>query len=192
MGLVGGSAYYGYKGWRHASRGEKRKGMWVSVVKNGPKTGGSFGAWGLVFTTYDAAFAHLRGVDGATNAIAAGTMTGATLAIRAGLPAMKTNAMIGGCLLTLIEALGYVLQKSFSDNVRRMHSLHPDNFFVYDKYVSKKQKEGLPPVPPLPYKNTVTKGIKYQERRQIPRLGRQNEFTPSDDFNYVVIEEDLK
>jgi hypothetical protein len=66
---------------------------------------------------YDCTFAGLRKREDPWNAIAAGAATGGTLAIRAGMKAIGTNAAIGGILLAMIEGLGVLIGKMSGANV---------------------------------------------------------------------------
>jgi len=111
MGAIGGSAYYGFKGYRNAPKGARLAGSLSMIKLRAPVIGGNFAVWGFLFSTFDCTYAHLRKRDDPWNSIMSGATTGGILALRAGWKATATNAVIGGVLLALIEGMGYGIQR---------------------------------------------------------------------------------
>jgi hypothetical protein len=58
----------------------------------------------------------IRGREDPWNAIAAGALTGGTLAARAGIKAIGKNAAIGGVLLALIEGLSVLMTRQSTES----------------------------------------------------------------------------
>ncbi|KAL5484902.1 hypothetical protein ACEPAI_7544 [Sanghuangporus weigelae] len=84
MGAIGGGIWHGIKGARNSPRGERLVGA-VSVIKaRAPVTGGNFGVWGGMFSTFDCAVKGYRQKEDAWNAIISGFLTGGCLAARSG------------------------------------------------------------------------------------------------------------
>ena len=102
MGAIGGGIWHGFKGARNSPRvrtkvifllytyrtydvydqGERLVGA-ISVIKaRAPVTGGNFGVWGGMFSTFDCAVKGYRQKEDAWNAIISGFMTGGCLAAR--------------------------------------------------------------------------------------------------------------
>merc|ERR1719266_1963580 len=113
MGFFGGSLFYAVNGYRQAPRGigNRTYGIVRNVQRRGPVLGGNFAVWGLCFSCFDCIFQQARKKDDAMNAIAAGFMTGGTLAWRAGWRSSFKNACVGGILLAVIEGMGITLGK---------------------------------------------------------------------------------
>jgi mitochondrial import inner membrane translocase subunit TIM17 len=102
MGAVGGGIWYGIKGARNSprvcgiifyryetliwldfkSKGERLVGAISSIKARAPVTGGNFGVWGGMFSTFDCAVKGWRQKEDAWNAIISGFMTGGCLAAR--------------------------------------------------------------------------------------------------------------
>eukprot|EP01088_Endostelium_zonatum_P002181 TRINITY_DN12653_c0_g1_i1.p1 TRINITY_DN12653_c0_g1~~TRINITY_DN12653_c0_g1_i1.p1 ORF type:complete len:220 (-),score=39.47 TRINITY_DN12653_c0_g1_i1:51-710(-) len=82
-----------------------------SARTKGPGTGGGFALWAGFFSVYDCLLGALRGREDAFNAIAAGGLTGATVAIRSGLSAIGTGFIGGAVFLAIIEGVMYTMQK---------------------------------------------------------------------------------
>lgn len=101
MGAVGGGIWYGIKGARnsprvrsvsialvglgliiHVLQGERFVGAVSSMKARAPVTGGNFGVWGGMFSTFDCAVKGWRQKEDAWNAIISGFMTGGCLALR--------------------------------------------------------------------------------------------------------------
>ena len=105
MGVVGGTIWYGVKGWRNSPRGERWIGMSHAVKSRAPVLGGNFGVWGGLFSSFDCTLAALRHKEDPWNSIISGAATGGVPAARAGRKAMAKNAIIGGVLLPVLGAL---------------------------------------------------------------------------------------
>jgi hypothetical protein len=65
-----------------ASQGERFVGAISSMKARAPVTGGNFGVWGGMFSTFDCAVKGYRQKEDAWNAIISGFMTGGCLAAR--------------------------------------------------------------------------------------------------------------
>ena len=119
MGCLGGSVWHAAKGAKNSPRGSRFRGAYNTVTLRAPTLGGNFAVWGGLFSSYDCAFIHVRGKEDPWNAIAAGAMTGGTLAVRAGAKAVGKNALIGGVLLAIIEGLSAMLSKAAQPDMQQ-------------------------------------------------------------------------
>ncbi len=79
-----------------------------------PVLGGNFGVWGGLFSTFDCAVKGVRKKEDPFNAIAAGFLTGGSLAIRGGFRAARNGAIGCAVLLAVIEGVGIGFQKMFA------------------------------------------------------------------------------
>jgi import inner membrane translocase subunit TIM17 len=111
MGCVGSFVWYAVKGAKNSPRGARVRGAYGNIVLRSPTLGGNFAVWGGLFSSYDCCLNKLRGKEDPINAIAAGALTGGTLAARAGMKAIAKNGLIGGVLLAIIEGLGMALSR---------------------------------------------------------------------------------
>ena len=75
------------------------------VRNRAPFLGGSFAMWGGCFASTECMMIHFRQKDDASNAVAAGFITGGVLAFRQGPQAAMKNAVIGGMFLAVIEGV---------------------------------------------------------------------------------------
>jgi import inner membrane translocase subunit TIM17 len=103
MGAVGGGIWHGIKGARNSPRvshiyvlssnclfmlittflqGERWIGAVSTIKARAPVTGGNFGVWGGMFSTFDCAVKGWRQKEDAWNAIISGFLTGGCLAAR--------------------------------------------------------------------------------------------------------------
>jgi mitochondrial import inner membrane translocase subunit TIM17 len=122
-------------------QGERLVGA-VSMIKaRAPVSGGNFGVWGGMFSTYDCAIKGWRQKEDAWNAILAGFMTGGSLAARSELriPYMLWNpalifdsfptyiggpkgalgsAVACGILLGVFEGVGVLFSRFFAEGMR--------------------------------------------------------------------------
>ena len=71
----------GHKGLLY-QKGERLVGAVSSLKARAPVTGGNFGVWGGMFSTFDCAIKGWRQKEDAWNAILSGFMTGGCLAAR--------------------------------------------------------------------------------------------------------------
>jgi len=119
MGAVGGGIWHGIKGARNSPRGERLVGA-LSVIKaRAPVTGGNFGVWGGMFSTFDCAVKGYRRKEDAWNAIISGFLTGGCLAVRSGPRVMFQSAIACGILLGVFEGVGVLLNRVFSEQNRQ-------------------------------------------------------------------------
>ena len=115
LGCFGGGVYHFGSGLRNSPRGYRLIGGYNSILLRAPTVGGNFALWGGAFSCYDYALIKLRGKEDIWNPIAAGALTGGTLAARAGLRAAGKNAAIGGILLAVIEGLQHVVSQKMGN-----------------------------------------------------------------------------
>ena len=118
MGAIGGSLWHGIKGFRNSPYGERRIGMITAIKARAPVTGGNFGVWGGMFSTFDCAVKGIRKKEDPYNSIIAGFFTGGALAIRGGLKAARNGAIMCGIFLAVIEGVGIGLQRLMAENTR--------------------------------------------------------------------------
>ena len=111
MGAVIGMAYNGFKGYRSGPRGLKFREATQAVKIRAPVMAGSFGAWGLCFSSFDCAITHIRGKEDPWNAISSGALTGGVLAARLGPKPALQSAFFGGVVLAAIEGLTIVMNR---------------------------------------------------------------------------------
>uniref|UniRef100_A0A0K0DJ25 Mitochondrial import inner membrane translocase subunit TIM17 n=1 Tax=Angiostrongylus cantonensis TaxID=6313 RepID=A0A0K0DJ25_ANGCA len=108
MGLVGGSIFQAFSGYKHAARGHKLLGMMREVRMRSSVTGVQFAAWGGMFSTIDCCLVAIRKKEDPFNSIASGGLTGALLAIRSGPKVMAGSAILGSVILAMIEGVGLI------------------------------------------------------------------------------------
>lgn len=128
MGTVGGSIWHFVKGARNSPRGARLAGAIDTVKVRAPLLGGSFAAWGGLFSVFDCALIGVRRKEDAWNSIAAGAMTGGALASRAGIRAAGKSALAGGIILALIEGMTFVLTRQTLPTIpaEEMKKLHEE------------------------------------------------------------------
>lgn len=112
MGCLGGAVWHFGSGFRHNPKGARLRGALERASIRAPQTGGSFAAWGGLFSVVDCSLIAIRQKEDPINAISAGALTGGILAIRAGWGAAAKNALVGGCLLALIEGIGFFVGRA--------------------------------------------------------------------------------
>ncbi|KAG2145990.1 Tim17/Tim22/Tim23/Pmp24 family-domain-containing protein [Suillus bovinus] len=118
MGAVGGGIWHGIKGARNSPRGERLVGAISTIKARAPVTGGNFGVWGGMFSTFDCAVKGWRQKEDAWNAIISGFMTGGCLAARSGPKSALGSAIACGILLGVFEGVGVLLSRVFSEGTR--------------------------------------------------------------------------
>ncbi|EDX05136.1 GD24009 [Drosophila simulans] len=120
MGCVGGGLFQGLKGFRNAPQGLGRRvaGSVAAIKTKSPVIGGSFAAWGAVFSIVDCSLVHLRQKEDPWNSIVSGAVTGGILASHYGAAAMAGSAIIGGVLLSMIEGLGIFFTRFTAEQFR--------------------------------------------------------------------------
>jgi import inner membrane translocase subunit TIM17 len=111
LGAVGGGLWHFVKGYRNAPKHARLAGGLSAARVRAPILGGNFGVWGGLFSVFDCSLAHFRKTEDAWNAIAAGGLTGGTLAARAGGRAIVRNAAGGVVILALIEGVMMLVNK---------------------------------------------------------------------------------
>jgi len=143
IGAVGGSIWFGVKGFRNSPRGWlNRFGGAISSVKTrAPMYGGSFAVWGYTFACCDCSLAHLRKKEDPWNAIGSGFLTGGILAMRSGPRAALKNALVGGLVLMVIEGVTIWISRSLVPYVEA-HYTNQNNKTMDDV------KRLEPPLPP--------------------------------------------
>lgn len=98
--------------------GERGIGAITSIKARAPVSGGNFGVWGGLFSTYDCAVKGIRRKEDPYNAIIAGFFTGGTLAVRGGFRSMRNSAIGCACLLAVFEGVGIALNRFFAEQNR--------------------------------------------------------------------------
>lgn len=111
MGAVGGSVFHFLKGTYNSPNGERLLGGAQQVRLNAPRVGGSFAVWGGLFSAFDCTMVFVRQKEDPWNSIIAGAATGGFLSMRQGPGAAGRSALMGGCLLALIEGAGLMLNR---------------------------------------------------------------------------------
>ncbi|CAM0906661.1 unnamed protein product [Alopecurus aequalis] len=111
MGAVGGSIFHFLKGTYNSPNGERLRGGAQAVRMNAPRVGGSFAVWGGLFSAFDCTMVFVRQKEDPWNSIIAGAATGGFLSMRQGAAASGRSALMGGCLLALIEGAGLMLNR---------------------------------------------------------------------------------
>ena len=81
------------------------------MKKRGPILAGSFAMWAGIFSISDCTLIAIRNTDDGINKIAAGFITGGTLAFRAGPRIAWKNALFGGIFLSAIVVFDIFMQK---------------------------------------------------------------------------------
>lgn len=110
MGLIGGSVFQFFKGFRNAPKGINKRfaSSLVAIKTRSPVIGGSFAVWGGLFSAVDCSLIYIRKKEDPFNSIASGAITGAVLSVRKGVGPMIGSAVVGGILLGLIEGVSIV------------------------------------------------------------------------------------
>nr|QBH73029.1 mitochondrial import inner membrane translocase subunit tim17 [Franklinothrips vespiformis] len=118
MGLLGGTIFQTFKGFRNAPSGMSRRlaGSVSAIQLRAPLLGGSFAVFGGLFATVDCTLIHLRQKEDPWNSISSGAITGGLLAARTGVASMMGSAVVGGVLLALIEGLGIYMTRISADH----------------------------------------------------------------------------
>ncbi|CCA66346.1 probable TIM17-mitochondrial inner membrane import translocase subunit [Serendipita indica DSM 11827] len=116
MGAIGGGIWHGIKGSRNSPRvGERLVGALSSIKARAPVTGGNFGVWGGMFSTFDCTVKSYRQKEDAWNGIISGFMTGGCLALRSGPKATLGSAVACGILLGVFEGVGVLLNRTMGE-----------------------------------------------------------------------------
>lgn len=104
MGSIGGSIFHGFKGYKNAPSGLKRRftGGFTTIRQKATLTGANFAAWGGMFSVVDCSLAYIRQKDDPWNSIASGFITGGLLQVR------RTDQV--SHLKTLLDMIDYIMQ----------------------------------------------------------------------------------
>lgn len=92
--------------------------MITAIKARAPVTGGNFGVWGGMFSTFDCAVKGIRKKEDPYNSIIAGFFTGGALAIRGGAKAARNGAIMCAIFLAVIEGVGIGIQRMMAENTR--------------------------------------------------------------------------
>lgn len=92
--------------------------MMTAIKARAPVTGGNFGVWGGMFSTFDCAVKGIRKKEDPYNSIIAGFFTGGALAIRGGYKAARNGAIMCAIFLAVIEGVGIGIQRLMAENTR--------------------------------------------------------------------------
>jgi import inner membrane translocase subunit TIM17 len=111
LGAILGSGWYTFKGARNSPAGQRFRGGIYNAKMRAPVLAGGFAIWGLLFSSYDCTFEHLRRKEDPWNSILAGAATGGTLAARAGPRVAASQAFFGGVILAAIEGVSILAQE---------------------------------------------------------------------------------
>ncbi|KAK0398752.1 hypothetical protein QR680_002734 [Steinernema hermaphroditum] len=99
MGLIGGSIFQSFIGYRNSAKGQKLIGALREVRMRAPMTGVQFAAWGGMFSTIDCCMIAIRKKEDPLNSIVSGTLTG----------------VLGGVILGMIEGVSMMMGRLVSD-----------------------------------------------------------------------------
>lgn len=111
MGCLMGAVWHFLRGMYHSPKSEKTFGGIMMMKKRAPILAGSFAMWAGIYSISECTLLTLRNTDDAFNKIAAGAITGGTLAIRAGPRIAAKNALIGGIFLGAIVIFEVIMVK---------------------------------------------------------------------------------
>lgn len=89
--------------------------MITAIKARAPVTGGNFGVWGGMFSTFDCAVKGIRKKEDPYNSIIAGFFTGGCLAVRGGWRAARNGAIMCGIFLAVIEGVGIGIGRLMAD-----------------------------------------------------------------------------
>ncbi|XP_035723458.1 mitochondrial import inner membrane translocase subunit Tim17-A-like [Vespa mandarinia] len=117
MGLIGGSLFQSFIGFRNAPSGFRRRlyGGLSAIKIRGPQVAGNFAVWGGLFSAFECTLIGCRSKEDPWNSIMSGALTGGVLAARTGIPSMLGSATFGGFLLALIEGVGIMVTRLQAD-----------------------------------------------------------------------------
>ncbi|KAI4492443.1 hypothetical protein M0804_002234 [Polistes exclamans] len=144
MGLIGGSLFQSFIGFRNAPSGFRRRlyGGLTAVKTRGPQVAGNFAVWGGLFSAFECTLIRCRSKEDPWNSIMSGALTGGVLAARTGIPSMLGSATFGGFLLAVIEGVGIMVTRLQADffaqhnSVYELEQVPTGKRFVYTGNVS--------------------------------------------------------
>eukprot|EP01137_Pigoraptor_chileana_P029266 Opistho-2@14273 len=126
MGLVGGSVWHSFKGYKNSPKGARFAGTISAIKTRGPVLGGNFAVWGGLFSTFDCSLIALREKEDPWNSIMSGALTGGVLAARGGVGASLRSAAVGGVLLAIIEGVGIAVSRWMAEQTKPVMPELPD------------------------------------------------------------------
>ncbi|KAK1579622.1 mitochondrial import inner membrane translocase subunit TIM17 [Colletotrichum navitas] len=118
MGAIGGTVWHGVKGARNSPAGERRIGAVTAIKARVPVLSGNFAAFGGLLGLYTCAISGIRRKEDPWNSIAAGLLTGGSLALRNGYKAARNNAIGCALLMSVFEGVGIALQRAAAGSTR--------------------------------------------------------------------------
>jgi len=129
MGCIGGTVFNAFKGFKMDTTSMRSRGLGAltAVKTKAPVLGGNFAVWGLCFSACDCTLVAIRNKEDPWNSIASGAFVGGLLSVRQGRSAMITAAIIGGCLLAMIEGVGIVISRVSASQFKPVMPTLPDN-----------------------------------------------------------------
>lgn len=105
IGMFGGGVLKAVSGFRNAPSGMQRRARCSLVaVRQSQKVAGTFAVWGTLFSLSRCTLIKVRGKDDSWNTIISGAVTSSLLVSRRGLSMMASSALVGGVMLTLVDA----------------------------------------------------------------------------------------
>ncbi|KAK1678979.1 hypothetical protein QYE76_039827 [Lolium multiflorum] len=119
MGAVGGSIFHFVKGTYNSPNGARFTGGVQALRMNAPRVGGSFAAWGGLYSAFNCTAVYVRQKDDPWNSIAAGAAAGGLLSVRQGLRAAAKSAATGAVLLALVEGMGLLADRAQAAQAQR-------------------------------------------------------------------------
>jgi import inner membrane translocase subunit TIM17 len=126
MGAIGGALWHGLiMGWRNAPRGMRVTSLIQSVKARAPALGGSFAAWGGLYSGFECSLSWARRKEDYKSSIMAGGLTGGVLAAKSGVRGTIRSGMMGAALLSLIEGVVFVLTRQSAAEPGMMPPIPP-------------------------------------------------------------------
>lgn len=113
VGLLGGGLLHSVKGFKNAPSGigNRFQGGFSSMITHAPRLGGSFAAWGFVFSVAESAVYQVRGRHDMWTEVLSGAITGGILHMRRGVPLMVASSIISGTVMGMISVTSTILSK---------------------------------------------------------------------------------
>ncbi|GJC89891.1 mitochondrial import inner membrane translocase subunit tim17 [Colletotrichum liriopes] len=118
MRAIGATIWHGVKGARNSPDGERGTGAITTIEARAPVVAGNFAAFGGLLGLYTCAVSGLRRKEGPWNGIAAGLLTGWSLAVRNGYRAARNNAIGYAFLMAVFEGVGIAVQRASAGTTR--------------------------------------------------------------------------
>ena len=96
----------------HTIQGQRLAGAFSAAYAQAPITGGRFGAWGALLTTFECAIQGIRQKQDPWNYAISGAITHGVLAAREGIKAATKASLVGGAFFTLAPILEHFINRS--------------------------------------------------------------------------------